>query len=230
MGRIVIIEIITLFPDFFQGIFSQSILKRACDSGQIEVKIHNLRDYTYDRHHQADDYRFGGGAGMLLKPEPFFRIFEKIVANSKTKPLVIFPTPQGKLYNQEIADELVGEQHLVFICGHYKGLDQRVVERWVHREYSLGDYVITGGEIASTVIIDSVVRMIPGVLGNLDSALSDSFRNDLLDCPHYTRPETFAHCHVPELLLNGHHDNINLWRQSMSRLITKMRRPDLLSK
>lgn len=231
MGRKpVIIEIVTLFPDFFSGIFNQSILHRACDAGLVEFKIHNLRDYTYDRHHQADDYRFGGGAGMLLKPEPFFRIFESINQSSGKSPLVIFPTPKGDVFHQQIADDLAREPRLVFLCGHYKGIDQRVIERFVHKQYSIGDYVVTGGEIASTVIIDSVVRMIPGVLGNLDSALSDSFRDNQLDCPHYTRPEKYNGFNVPELLVQGHHGNINLWRQAMSKLITKKRRPDLMSK
>jgi len=223
------IEIITLFPNFFDGMLSQSILHRAQTSGLLEVVIHDLREYTTDRHHQADDYRFGGGAGMLLKPEPFFRIFERIIEGTYPRPWVIFPSPQGVIFNQNIADELARKQHLVYLCGHYKGIDQRVIDRWVDREYSLGDYVLTGGEIAVTAIIDASVRMIPGVLGDLDSALTDSFRTGLLDCPHYTRPEEYAGVRVPELLLKGHHKNINLWRQRMARLITKRRRPDLMT-
>lgn len=223
------LEIITLFPNFFEGIFSQSILKRACESGIFEYRIHDLREFTTDKHHQADDYRFGGGSGMLLKPDPFFRVMEKIMKRAETRPLVIFPSAQGAVFNQEIADSFAREPHLVFLCGHYKGIDQRVIERWVDREYSLGDYVITGGETAATVMIDAAIRMIPGVLGNLDSALTDSFRDGYLDCPHYTRPDEFAGLRVPELLLGGHHKNINIWRQAMSRVITKHRRPDLLN-
>ncbi len=222
------VEIVTLFPQFFDGIFTQSIMQRACDADILDIKLHNLRNYTYDRHHQADDYRFGGGAGMLLKPEPFFRVFDKIISGVHPRPLVIFPTPRGEIFDQKAADALSLENHLIFLCGHYKGVDHRVVERWVDREYSVGDYVLTGGELASAVMIDAIVRMIPEVLGNLDSALTDSFRDNLLDCPHYTRPEEVEGMRIPEVLLNGHHKNINLWRRSMSKLITKKRRSDLI--
>jgi len=222
------VDIITLFPRFFDGVFLNSILKRAIDAGTLKVNIHNLRDFTTDRHHQADDYRFGGGAGMLLKPEPIFRAFEKAVAHVKPRPLVIYPTPQGIPFDQDCAEELSGQGHLIFICGHYKGVDQRVIERWVDREYSLGDYVLTGGEIAAAAMIDAAVRMIPGVLGDIDSARTDSFQHGMLDCPHYTRPEELEGLSVPGVIMSGHHRNIELWRNAAARFLTKKRRPDLL--
>jgi len=224
------VEIITLFPSFFDGIFDHSILKRSVDAGALEVTIHNLRDYTTDKHHQADDYRFGGGPGMLLKPEPLFSLFNKIVKDTKPRPTVIYPTPQGVPFSQDIADELSRERHIVFLCGHYKGVDQRVIERWVDKEYSIGDYVLTGGEIAAVVMIDTAVRMIPGVLGDIDSARGDSFRGDMLDCSHYTRPEAIKGYGVPGVLLSGHHKNIELWRRSTALFLTRQRRLDILKK
>ncbi|MDP8241373.1 MAG: tRNA (guanosine(37)-N1)-methyltransferase TrmD [Candidatus Hatepunaea meridiana] len=230
MGGKLKVDILTLFPQFFDSIFNYSILKRACDADILDVNIFDLREYTTDRHHQADDYRFGGGAGMLLKPEPIFRAFKNIIPDVKPKPLIIYPTPQGIPFNQDVADELSKETHLVFLCGHYKGVDQRVIERWVDREYSLGDYVLTGGEIAAAVMVDSAVRMIPGVLGDIDSALDDSFRHNLLDCPHYTRPENLNGLSVPGVLLSGHHRNIALWRKITAQFLTKKRRPELNKK
>ncbi|MFH0765034.1 MAG: tRNA (guanosine(37)-N1)-methyltransferase TrmD [Calditrichota bacterium] len=224
------VDIISLFPHFFDSIFDESILRRARDGGKLEVKLHNLRSYCTDKHHQADDYRFGGGAGMLLKPDPFHRAMETVLSGVRPTPLVIFPTPQGIPFNQDIADELVREPHLVFLCGHYKGIDQRVVDRWVNREYSLGDYVLTGGEIATAVIIDAVTRMIPGVLGDLDSARSDSFREGIVDGPHYTRPESCAGVGIPGILKGGHHKNIERWRRLTAELLTAARRPEFLRK
>ncbi len=230
MGGRLKIDIITLFPGFFKGVFTHSILKRAVDAGALQIDIHDLRKYTTDKHHQADDYRFGGGPGMLLKPEPIFNAFEDIVSNVHPRPLVLFPSPQGIPFNQDIAVELSEKPHLVFLCGHYKGIDQRVIERWVDREYSVGDYVLTGGETAVTTIIDASVRMIPGVLGDLGSALDDSFRDNLLDCSHYTRPENLEGLKVPGVLTSGHHKNIEIWRRITARILTENRRPDLLLK
>ncbi len=224
------VEIITLFPRFFEGIFDHSMLKRAVDAGVLEIKLHNLRDYADDKHHLVDDYRFGGGPGMLLKPEPLFRLFDEITRNARPRPTVIYPTPQGVVFNQDIADELSGERHIIFLCGHYKGIDQRVIDRWVDREYSIGDYVLTGGEAGVAVMIDAAVRMIPGVLGDIGSARGDSFRNNLLDCAHYTRPEVIENLRVPGVLMSGHHRNIELWRRSVSMFLTRRRRPDLLKK
>lgn len=221
------IDVITLFPKFFDGVFSESILGRARDSGIVTFEIHNLRDYTGNRHHQADDYLYGGGAGMLLKPEPFFRVLEKIVNEAPSRPLIIFPTPQGKQFQQTDADELSKNSHLLFICGHYKGVDQRVIEHWVDLEYSLGDFVVTGGEIAVSAMTDAVIRLLPGVLGDADSSRSDSFREARLDGPHYTRPEEVSGMRVPEVLLSGHHRNIERWRRITSEIITRCRRPDL---
>jgi tRNA (guanine37-N1)-methyltransferase len=222
------VEIITLFPEFFNGVFNHSILKRAIDSNALECIIHDLRDYTTDKHHQADDFRFGGGAGMLLKPEPLFAVLREIVDNVKPRPLVIYPTPQGIPFCQDIADELSKQSHIIFICGHYKGIDQRVIDRWVDREYSIGDYVLTGGEIAVTAIIDAAIRMKPGVLGDIDSANTDSFRNNCLDCPHFTRPEELDGLRVPGVLISGHHLNIETWRRITSEFLTRRRRKDLL--
>ncbi|MBC8466083.1 tRNA (guanosine(37)-N1)-methyltransferase TrmD [bacterium] len=224
------IEIVTLFPEFFKGVFSQSILFRAVKAGKLEIVIHDLREYTTDQHHQADDYRFGGGAGMVLKPDPFFKLFENIVDGVKPRPLVIFPTPQGRIFDQECADFLSKEKHLIYICGHYKGIDQRIIDRWVDKKYSIGDYVISGGEAAVTVMLDAAVRMIPGVIGNLDSAMTDSFRSGLLDSFQFTRPEWIDGFKVPQILINGNHKNIDLWRLAVSRLVTKHYRPDLYKK
>ncbi len=222
------IDIVTLFPRFFDGVFSESILARAQSFGAVDISLHNLRDYATDKHHQADDYLYGGGAGMLLKPEPLFRVLKDITSKAVKRPLVIYPTPQGKPFLQTDADELTHFNHMIFICGHYKGIDQRVVDRWVDREYSMGDFVVTGGEIAVTAIVDAVVRLLPGVLGDFDSALSDSFQDRLLDCPHYTRPELIDGMKVPGVLLSGHHRHIEAWRKVASEILTRFRRPDLI--
>ncbi len=222
------IDIISLFPKFFNGVFSESILKRAISFDAVEITVYDLREHTTDKHHQADDYLYGGGPGMLLKPMPLFRALDKITAEADTRPVVIFPTPRGKPFQQADADELADQQHLIFICGHYKGIDQRVIDRWVDREYSMGDFVVTGGEVAATAMIDAIVRLLPGVLGDLDSAMSDSFRADRLDCPHYTRPEQCDGLSLPQVLLRGHHRRIKLWRNINSQFLTKKHRPDLI--
>ncbi|MFC2150484.1 tRNA (guanosine(37)-N1)-methyltransferase TrmD [Calditrichota bacterium] len=224
------IDILTLFPEFFHPIFTQSILRRAIDANLLEIEIHDLKSYADGTHHLVDDYLYGGGAGMLLKPEPFFKCMTAVLTNAPRRPMVIAPSPQGKLFHQEDADELSSEKHLVFLCGHYKGIDRRVTERFVNREYSLGDYIVTGGEVAACVMIDAAVRLIPGVIGDLDSAYSDSFRGDKLDCFHYTRPEELDGMRVPEVLLSGHHNNIESWRDSVASALAKERRPDLMKK
>lgn len=224
------VELVTLFPGMLKSFFTDSIMARAIEGGQLEIAIHNLRDYCFDKHKQADDYRFGGGPGMLMKSEPFFRILEKIVSEAPSRPMIVFPTPQGKPFVQSDAIELAKKRHLVFICGHYKGIDQRVIERWVDRQYSLGDYVLTGGELPSAVIIDATVRLLPGVLGDFDSARGDSFYENLLDAPHYTRPEILDGRQIPGILSGGDHKNIERWRWAMSRFITGKRRPDILKK
>lgn len=222
------VEIVTLFPRFFDSIFDQSIMQRARDAGFLDIVVHDLREYTIDKHHQADDYRFGGGPGMLMKPDPFFRVLEKLTSAASRRPLIVFPTPQGKPFHQADAIELSRESHLIFLCGHYKGIDQRVIERWVDREYSLGDYVLTGGEAPTAVIVDAAARMIPGVLGDFDSARGDSFYEGMLDGPHYTRPEVVDGRGVPGVLMTGHHKNIEQWRLSVSKFLTRRSRPDLV--
>jgi len=225
------IEIVTLFPSLFSGFLSESMMARAISDGCLEIVLHNLRDYCTDKHRQADDYRFGGGPGMLMKPEPFFRVLEHIRSTVVRRPLIVFPTPQGKPFSQTDASQLSHESHIVFLCGHYKGIDQRVVERWVDRQYSLGDYVLTGGELPAAVMIDATARLLPGVLGDFDSARGDSFyEGELLDAPHYTRPEDFDGGAIPEVLNGGHHRNIEHWRSAMSRYITGKIRPDLMTK
>ena len=224
------VEIVTLFPRFFDSVFSESMMQRAIDAGHLEIVLHDLRRYAIDKHKQADDYRFGGGPGMLMKPEPFFRVLEEITASGLPRPLVIFPTPQGRPFVQKDAVELSHEQRLVILCGHYKCIDQRVIERWVDRQYSLGDYVLTGGELAAAVIVDAAARMIPGVLGDFDSARGDSFYDELLDGPHYTRPEDYEGHRVPGVLMGGHHKNIEHWRRALSKYVTSKIRPDLVDK
>jgi len=223
------IHIITGFPDFFTGPLDESIIKRAREKKLIEIFIHNLRDYSADKHHRIDDYPYGGGPGMILKPEPIFNCIESLLETHQIeKPNLIFLTPQGKKYSQSKAIELAGKDHLIFLCGHYKGVDERVRLYWNMDEISIGDYVLTGGELPALVIIDSVVRMIPGVISDLDSARSDSFYQGLLDCPYYTRPENFRGLKVPEVLLSGHHAEIAKWRQAEAIKRTRKLRPELI--
>ncbi len=228
MGLILVIEILTLFPAIIEGFLSSSIIRRAQDSGILDIKIHNLRSFTFNKHQQADDYIFGGGAGMLLKPEPFFRAMKTILEKSEHRPIVIIPTANGIPFKQSHAEALSSEKHLIFLCGHYKGIDQRVIERYADLEFSIGDYVITGGELATSVIIDATIRFIPGVLGDFDSARGDSFQGNRLGAPNYTRPEDFEGMKVPEVLLSGNHQNIYLWQTALEKIYTRLRRPDLL--
>jgi len=222
------VDIVTLFPRFFDSLFEESILNRAKNAGLLEVVTHDLRLYTTGKHRQADDYLFGGGAGMLMKPDSFHRVLTEITKNAPRRPLIVYPTPQGKPFKQADAIELAREPHIVILCGHYKGIDQRVIERWVDVEYSLGDYVLTGGELAAAVLIDASSRMIPGVLGDFDSARGDSFYEELLDAPHYTRPDEFEGAGIPAVLMSGNHKNIAHWRRAVSKFLTRSRRPDLL--
>ncbi len=230
------IDVVTLFPRILEVIFEESILRRAKEKGLVELHVWNLRDFATDRHRTVDDYPYGGGAGMILKPEPFFRAIERIQQEIPVGPKegekhsfkVIFMTPQGIQYNQTMAESLAKEAHLVFFCGHYRGVDERVIEALVDQEISIGDYILTGGELPAAVVIDSVVRLLPGALGNFDSAEKDSFMSGLLDHPHYTRPEVFQGRRVPEVLLSGHHAKIQEWREQQALERTKKRRPDLL--
>lgn len=220
------ITILTLFPEMFSGFLGESIIKRAIANGLIEFNIVNIRDFTYDKHKQVDDTPFGGGAGMLLKPEPLFRALDSLNTNGK----VIFTSPQGVTLNQDLVKELSKDEELTIIAGHYEGIDERVIQKYVDLEVSIGDFVLTGGELPAMVIADAVARLIPNVLGNSESYTNDSFYDGLLDCPHYTRPASYEGMDVPEILLSGHHKNIEKWRKKESIKRTLIRRPDLIEK
>lgn len=222
-----LIDILTIFPGMFGGPFNEGIVKRAQEKDLVSIQIHNIRDYTQDRHHQVDDYPFGGGAGMVFKPEPISRAL-KAIRPPEALGRVIHLTPQGEPFDQSMANELSLEETLVFICGHYKGIDERIREKYVTDEISIGDYVISGGELAAMVVIDAVVRLIPGVLGDSQSALDDSFQDGLLDCPWYTRPRIFEGIKVPEILFSGDHQKIHQWRMAQGLERTRKRRQDLL--
>lgn len=219
------IDILTLFPHMFDGFLSESIIKRAIDRKQVEINIHDIRDYSTDPHKRVDDYSIGGGAGMVLMPQP---IFDAVDDLREENTLVIMMTPQGKTYNQETAYNLTKKAHLIIICGHYEGFDERI-RTLVDLELSIGDYVLTGGEIPSMVITDSIVRLLDGVI-ETESHVNDSFNNNLLDYPVYTKPNNFRGMEVPEILFSGHHENINKWRYEQQIKRTKERRPDLLDK
>ncbi len=223
------IDIITALPQIVEGPLDQSILHRAQDKGLVTVHVHDLRSFATDKHRQIDDYPYGGGAGMVLKPEPLFAAVEHVTATASTAPdEVIFLTPDGEVLDQPMANALSLRQHLVLIAGHYKGIDQRVRDAFVTREISIGDYVLSGGELPALVLVDAVARLIPGVLGDAQSALSDSFQEDALDAPVYTRPASFRGREVPEVLRSGDHQRIAAWRATQRREKTAERRPDLL--
>lgn len=220
------VDIITLFPESCRVPLSESMMKRAQDCGALELRVHNLRDWTGDKHHVVDDAPFGGGQGMVMKPEPIFAAIESL---KTPESVVILMTPQGKRFEQKLADTISTRPHLIILCGHYEGVDHRVVEHLVDEEISIGDYVLTNGAIAAVVLVDAVVRLIPGVLGDEQSAQDDSFRNGLLEGPHYTRPADFRGWKVPDILLSGNHAQIAAWRREQARRRTEHNRPDLLS-
>lgn len=222
------IDIITLFPSMFRGPFDESIIKRARKKGILEINLHNLREFTDDRHRTVDDVPYGGGAGMVMKPEPLFRVVEKIKEERSSSWKVILLSPQGRPFAQEKAKELAEEEGLIFICGHYEGVDERVREHLIDEELSLGDFVLTGGELGAMVIIDAIARMLPGVLGCKDSIREDSFYQTLLDYPHYTRPTEFRGWKVPGVLISGNHQKIREWRKKKKLENTFKKRPDLL--
>ena len=216
------IFIITPFPDLINQFIESTMIKKAQNKELLKYETLNLFDYTDHPHRNIDDYPFGGGEGMVMKPEPIFRAFDNI--NSKNNLInhrVIYPTPDGKKFNQNEANMLKNHESLIFICGHYKGIDQRVRDTLITDEYSIGDYVITGGELSSLVIIDSVVRLIPGVLNNIESAQTDSFQSNLLDAPYYTRPESYRGLKAPEVSLSGHHEKIKSWKLEQKKIKTK---------
>ncbi|QDX95026.1 tRNA (guanosine(37)-N1)-methyltransferase TrmD [Brevibacillus laterosporus] len=223
------IDVLTLFPEMFTGVFSTSILGKAAERGIVDFGVINFRDYSKSKHGNVDDTPYGGGGGMVLKPDPIFDAVEALsVREGAAKPRVILMCPQGRRYDQKMAEELAKKEHLVFICGHYEGYDERIREHLVTDEISIGDYVLTGGELGSMVVIDSVVRLQPGALGNEMSAVTDSFSTGLLEHPHYTRPAEFRGWRVPDILLSGHHANIERWRLKESLKRTWQRRPELL--
>ena len=261
------IDVLTLFPEMFEGVFGASILGKARQKGLVSLSTLNFRDYANNKHNTVDDYPFGGGGGMVLKPGPIFAAVEELMErhypgtvgvndvdglmevpenqpekvpqgkpgqsledlpNAAPRPRVILMCPQGEPFTQRKAEELSREEHLIFICGHYEGYDERIREHLVTDELSIGDYVLTGGELPAMVVIDSVVRLLPGVLGNQLSAVTDSFSTGLLEYPHYTRPAKFRDWDVPEVLLSGHHENIEMWRRRQSLERTWRRRPELL--
>jgi tRNA (guanine37-N1)-methyltransferase len=229
---VMVVDVVTVFPRIVEEPLDESIIKQARRRIDLQINIVDLRDFSADKHRTVDDTPYGGGPGMILKPEPLFTALESldIKKAGKNKTRVIFPTPQGRQFSQQIAEELSEIPHLVFICGHYKAVDQRVIDAWVTDEISLGDFVLTGGELAALIMIDAIVRLHPGVLGDIDSARTDSFQNDLLDCPYYTRPEEYRGMKVPEVLLSGHHEKISLWRFQQKLERTRERRPDLYEK
>ncbi|WP_270577214.1 tRNA (guanosine(37)-N1)-methyltransferase TrmD [Caldibacillus thermoamylovorans] len=222
------IDILTLFPNMFTGVINESILKKAMELGKVQYHITNFRDFSTDKHQAVDDYPYGGGAGMVLKPEPIFHAVEHIKSVTNSSPRVILLCPQGERYTQKKAEQLAKEEHLLFICGHYEGYDERIRENLVTDEISIGDFVLTGGELAAMVVVDSIVRLLPGVLGNEDSPVLDSFSTGLLEHPHYTRPAKFRGMRVPDVLLSGNHKLIDEWRRKQSLKRTLERRPDLL--
>lgn len=221
------IDILTLFPDIFQGPFSESIIKRAVEQGQAEIVLHDIRDYSTDKHHRVDDYPFGGGAGMVMQIEPIDRVISKL-KSERYYDEVIYMSPDGKRLDQRIVNQLSLKGNLIILCGHYKGVDQRVRDNFISMEISIGDYVLTGGELPAAVVVDSVVRLIPGVISDETSALSDSFQDNLLAPPVYTRPAEYKGWKVPDILLSGHEAKIDRWREEQALERTKKLRPDIL--
>ena len=221
------IDIITVLPELLESPFGASILKRAIDKGIVKLKLHNLRDYATSKYKQVDDYAFGGGAGMVLMPEPLDRCLEELTTRF-TYDEIIYMTPDGETLNQSMANRLSLHENLLIICGHYKGIDQRIRDLWVTREISIGDYVLSGGELGAAVLCDAIIRLIPGVLNDETSALTDTFQDNLLAPPVFTRPREFKGRQVPEVLLSGNFKKIEAWREQQAYERTQKRRPDLL--
>jgi len=221
--------VMTLFPDMILNGLHTSVIGRAIDKNLITLNAVNIRDYARDKHKHVDDYPYGGGAGMVMQAQPIYDCYTDIMKNIEKRPRVIHMTPQGKVFNQNIANVLSKESDLIFLCGHYEGIDERILDEIVTDHISIGDYVLTGGELPAMVMIDTISRLVPGVLSNDDSALTESFQEGLLEYPQYTRPEVFHGKQVPEVLLSGHHENIRKWRLEQSVKRTKERRPDLIT-
>ncbi|MBN2730210.1 MAG: tRNA (guanosine(37)-N1)-methyltransferase TrmD [Bacteroidales bacterium] len=221
------IDILTIFPKMLEGPFSLSIIKRAVDKGKAEIHLHNIRDFATDKHNRVDDYQFGGGAGMVMMAEPIILAIESLQKERKYDE-IIFLTPDGEVLNQGIANQMSMGENIMMLCGHYKGIDERIRDHFITREISIGDYVLSGGELAAAVLTDAIIRLIPGVLNDETSALSDSFQNNILSAPVYTRPAEFRGWKVPEVLLSGNDKLILEWRQEQAEERTKNRRPDIL--
>lgn len=224
-----VFHILTIFPDFFDGPFRHGVVAKAAEAGLIHIHIHDLRDWTHDRHRTVDDRPFGGGEGMLLKAEPIFEAVENIWPARTVEQRLVLLSAQGRRFDQEAARRLTGYQELLLICGRYEGVDERVAEHLADEELSVGDFVLSGGELAAAIILDCVARLVPGVLGNQDSSIQESFgEKGLLDCPQYTRPADFRGWKVPQVLLSGHHEEVRRWREEAARAKTARNRPDLL--
>ena len=221
------IDVLTLFPEMFQGPFDQSIVKKAQDREIMEIKIHDLRKWTEDKHRTVDNHPFGGGVGMVLMIKPIYEALKEL--KTKTSKVILL-SPQGKVFNQKVAKNLSNEKHLIFVCGHYEGFDERIRKHLIDEEISIGDYVLTGGELPAMVIIDSITRLIPGVLKNNQATEIESFTKQLLEYPQYTRPADFKGWKVPEVLLSGDHKKIAQWQKEKEIEVTKKKRPDLLKK
>jgi len=225
------IDILTLFPDMFNGFLAHSIIRRAIDSCLVDIRLHDIRVHTHDKHHVVDDYPYGGGAGMVLKPEPIFEAVDHIKKDADLSSVhIVLLTPQGRVLNQNVVQQLASYKNLVIICGHYEGIDERVAEYLADEEISIGDYLLTGGEVATMVIVDCVVRLLPGAIGSYDSLSEESHVNGLLEYPQYTRPAEYRKFEVPAVLLSGNHKEIAKWRRQQSLLRTAKRRSDLMEK
>ncbi len=224
------IDVLTLFPDMFKSVTEASVFGRAVKNGILEINVHDIRQYTLDKHKHTDDYPFGGGAGMVMTPQPLFDCFDAVIGDAKTKPRCIYMSPQGKTLNHDKAAELSQQDRIIILCGHYEGVDQRVIDTYIDEEISIGDYVLTGGELPAMVLMDCLSRFIPGVLGKSESAQDESFSNGLLEYPQYTRPAEFRGQKVPDILLSGNHAMIDEWRFEQSVKKTKEVRPELAEK
>ncbi len=220
--------VLTLFPDMIRDGFQTSITGRAVEKGILSLETVNIRDFSVNKHQRVDDYPYGGGAGMVMQAEPVYLAYESVAKKLTKKPRVLYMSPQGKVFHQRMAEELAREEELVFLCGHYEGIDERVLEEIVTDEVSIGDYVLTGGELPALVMMDAISRLLEGVLHNEESAEFDSFSDNLLEYPQYSRPQNWRGKEVPEILLSGHHLNVEKWRREQSLLRTRKRRPDLL--
>lgn len=221
-------HVLTLFPDMIRDGFQTSITGRAVEKGLLSLDTVNIRDFSVNKHNRVDDYPYGGGAGMVMQAEPVYLAYQSVAEKLPKKPKVLYMSPQGKVFNQRMAEELAQEEEIVFLCGHYEGIDERVLEEIVDEEVSIGDYVLTGGELPALVIMDAVSRLVGGVLHNEDSAEFDSFHDNLLEYPQYSRPEVWRDKAVPPILMSGHHANVERWRREQSLIRTLERRPDLL--